>query len=254
MLLFAFALLILGTRVAYPTVPVPDSQTALPGTGANGPLPHSPLVPSDADGSISVTPSEYSWTLAPVDERVPILRATFDKGGYQLRTAAGNLIVVPFTAHNPFSMKFAITAGSGGAYFVNSGGAPELYLPRNGYLENATMNSARWQPFNTEFRPEIPVYAGIAPSWSTFTSMSWYPGMQCVGAFWTDTRYRPGGIVIPAVGLTYVVDGRHLDGWQGFSDWSAAHPTSDRIAYADPDLYRRVGDTQRLFAHRRDHR
>ena len=238
MLIFAFALLVVDARIAYPTVP------------AMG-MTHSPIVPSDATGTFATNPTEYSWTIAPVDEHIPIILATFDKGGYQLRTASGNLIVVPFTADNLFAMKFAV-ADDGGTYFVNAGGAPELYLPRHGSLQNATMHDARWQPFNADFTPEIPVYAGMAPDWSSFASMSWYRGMRCVGSFWTDTKFRPGGLVIPAVGLTYDVAGRTLAGWQTYSDWARAHPSPYRTAFADPDLYRRVDATQRLYAHRRE--
>jgi len=236
MIAFALALLIIGARTAYPSAPV---------IGA-----HSPIAPTDSDGALTPTASEYSWNLAPVDQHITILRATFDKGGYQLRTASGNLIVVPFSERNMFVMKFALTE-DGGTYFVNSGSAPVLYMPADGYVENATLRGSFWYPFNRQFRPEMPVYAAVAPNWPAFTSMSWYRGMKCSGSFWTDTQFGPKGLVIPAVGLAYVVDGRRIEGWQKFRDWSQAHPSANRIAYADAGLYQRIGQTHRFFAHRR---
>jgi len=233
----ALALLVIGARTAYPSTPVLGHA-------------RSPVVPTDADGALWLTSSEYPWTLAPVDEHITIIRATFDKGGYQLRTASGNLIVVPFTENNLFSMKFALT-DDGNTYFVNSGPAPVLYMPSTGYLENATMHTAVWYPFTKEFRPEVPVYAAMAPNYNAFTSMSWYTGMKCRGSFWTDTPFGPSGLVIQSVGLNYVVNRQVIEGWTKFRAWTLSHPSTNRTAYADPDLYRRIGQTHRLFAHKR---
>jgi hypothetical protein len=194
--------------------------------------------------------SEIDWTQTPVDQRIPVTQAEFDKGGYLLRTRAGSLIVVPFTAGNLFAMKFGVSANESTS-FENEGSAPALFLPKDASLENAVVPNARWQPFSPEFRPQLPVFVGMAPNWPAFVSMSWYPDMTCIGGYWTATPYHSGSIVIAAVDLMYVVDGRAFDGWQSYRNWSATHQSGARIAVADPSIYRRAAESRRLFAHRK---
>ena len=141
----------------------------------------------------------FQWTEIPQDQQVTLTRAVFDQSGYQLYDAVGETIIVPFTGHNLYVMKFG-RSGNGRLYFVNDGGTPTLYVPKNGYLENATAAGARWYPFSKDFHPEHPVYLGVAPSYSGFVGMGWYPGMYAFGGYWSSTAFISGGVFGPSAG------------------------------------------------------
>ena len=51
----------------------------------------------------------YQWQDVPVNQQVPIGRAVFDQGGYQLYSQSGETIVVPFVNQNMYVMKFGQT-------------------------------------------------------------------------------------------------------------------------------------------------
>ena len=80
----------------------------------------------------------FDWTDVPQNQVVPVERAAFDAGGYQIYDTTGDTIVVPFTNNNLYVMEFAKST-DGTMYFVNDGNEPILYVPRGGYLENATV-------------------------------------------------------------------------------------------------------------------
>ncbi len=130
----------------------------------------------------------FGWQEVPAEQQVPIERAVFDHGGYQLYDSVGETIVVPFSNNNLYVMKFGVSQ-TGSMYFVNSGDAPILYLPENGYLQNATCSGGRWYPFTERWHPATPVYLGCAPSWSAYTSIGWYPGMYCHGGYWRQFEF-----------------------------------------------------------------
>src|SRR5207247_9122596 len=48
----------------------------------------------------------YQWQDVPQGQQVPVSRATFDQGGYQVYAASGETIVVPFANQNLYAMKF----------------------------------------------------------------------------------------------------------------------------------------------------
>jgi hypothetical protein len=181
--------------------------------------------------------SVFNWTEIPQNEQVPIRRATFDQGGYQLYDTVGETIVVPFTNENLYVMKFG-QSKNGKMYFINTGDYPLLYVPKNGYLENATVSGARWYPFSQDFHPEQPVFLGIAPSWPTFIDMGWYPGMSYWGGYWCNTSFIAGGIFLPTIGLFFEIGGHPYYGWPAYRSYCFYHPAPYRITYYRPDFYR----------------
>ena len=131
----------------------------------------------------------YDWRSVPMGQRVPVERAVFDQGGYQLYTPDGT-VVVPFANQNLYVMKFARSM-NGQNYLVNDGDAPTLYLANGVGIANASAQGAMWYPLPASYQPSAPVYVGLAPTWSAFTGMGWYPGMSYYGGLYTPF-YRPG--------------------------------------------------------------
>ena len=129
----------------------------------------------------------FSWKEIPQNQEVPITRAEFDRGGYQLYDTSGEIIVIPFAGHSLCSLKFH-RSYTGGIYLVNRGYAPVLYVPGNGCLENATVPDAYWYPFAYNYDPSEPVYMSCAPSYSYYDNMGWYRGMHCYGGY-RSSRY-----------------------------------------------------------------
>ena len=109
----------------------------------------------------------FNWQDVPVNQQVPVIRAVFDQGGYQIYAQSGETIVVPFANQNMYVMKFG-RSNSGSYYFVNDGTAPVLYVPNGGALENASAQGARWYPFSQGYAYDRPVYIGLAPTWGGF--------------------------------------------------------------------------------------
>src|SRR5579871_1978741 len=129
----------------------------------------------------------YQWQDVPLNQQVPIVRATFDQGGYQIFVSTGEVIVVPFVNQNLYVMKFGRTNGQ--PYFVNEGAAPVLYLSPGGYLENAAAQNTRWYPIPSDYAYSQPMYVSMAPSWADYTAMGWYPGMAYYGGMWGYNPY-----------------------------------------------------------------
>ena len=161
----------------------------------------------------------YNWTEVPVNQQVQITRAVFDQGGYQLYSPQGT-IVVPFTNQNMYVMKFG-QSQSGQMYFVNSGSFPTLYIPQGAYLDNAAQPGAHWYPFPQNYAYSQPVYVGLAPSWSAFSGMGWYPGMAYYGGYY---GYSPYSILGPMVGLHFLIGGSPYYGWNSYHSYYAGHP------------------------------
>ena len=190
---------------------------------------------ADADN-----PSEdtvFQWTEIPQNQQVTLTRAVFDRGGYQLYDTVGETIVVPFSGQNLYVMKFGRST-SGHLYFVNDGGTPTLYVPKDGYLENATVAGARWYPFPKEFHAEKPVYLGIAPSYPDFIGMGWYPGMTCFGGYYSSTAFIGGAVFLPTAGLFFQIGGHPYYGWGGYHSYFVDHPTYYRVNYYQRNIYR----------------
>ena len=102
----------------------------------------------------------YQWQDVPAGQQVPVTRAVFDQGGYQIFAQSGETIIVPFVNQNLYAMKFGQTPGN--PYFVNEGSAPVLYLSPGMAVENAAAQGARWYPFSQGFAYRQPVYVDRA--------------------------------------------------------------------------------------------
>ena len=101
--------------MAPPIAPMPQSPPQSQGYGGQQAPPQQP----PAGGSA------YPWTEVPAGQQVPITRAVFDQGGYQLFAGSGETIIVPFVNQNMYVMKFG-RSSTGGMYFVNDGAVPTL--------------------------------------------------------------------------------------------------------------------------------
>jgi hypothetical protein len=205
---------------------------------AQDPTPMAPPVQTDApQGDSAGADSVFHWQEVPQGQEVPLTHAAFDQGGYQLYDTQGETIIIPFNSQNLYVMKFARSA-TGAMYFVNEGDAPVLYVPRHGYLGNATVAGARWYPFGKGFHPAQPVYLGIAPSWSGFVGMGWYPDMYAYGGYWGQTSFLQGGVFGPSIGLFFEIGGQHYSGWNGYRHYSQGHPDFAHTGYYRRDFYK----------------
>ena len=222
---------------------------------ADGPVTMAPPIQPGYD-RVYTTPDDYqsnssedsvfNWHEVPQDQQVPITRAVFDQGGYQLFDSVGETIVVPFKDSNLYVMKFAHSP-NGTMFFVNQGDAPVLYVPDNGFLENATVAGARWYPFSEDFHPEHPVFLGIAPSWAAFVDMGWYPGMYAFGGYWCGESFFNGGIFVPTVNLVFIIGDHRFHRFDDFHDYCFRHGGFHRIGFFDRDIYRWVGHPRDVF-------
>ncbi len=217
-----------------------------------------PVQPSYSDAGYAQTDgvvsqdTVFGWQDVPQDQRVPIRRAVFDRGGYQLYDTAGETIVVPFTNQNLYVMKFALS-DDGTTYFLNAGDAPVLYVPRNAYLENAAVPGSRWYPFPKEFHPSEPVFLGIAPSWGDFCSMGWYPDMAYYGGYWGHDAFVYGGYYRPTFGLTIIIGGSHYDGWDHYRRYYDYHPAPYHVTIVNRNVYNYYNDRHNGYGGGRDY-
>jgi hypothetical protein len=188
---------------------------------------------SDAPSSPISAGTVFNWHEVPTNQEVPINRAVFDQGGYQLYDTVGETIIVPFTNNNLYVMKFGVST-NGTTYFVNIGDAPVLYLPQDGYLENATVAGAKWYPFTQKFAPSDPVYLGVAPNWDDYVDTGWYPDMSCYGGYWCDS---PLGVFEPCVGLSIVCGGHSFIGWGAYCDFLIGSPAPFFVGFYNHGIY-----------------
>ena len=199
--------------MAPPTQPQQTMAPPMQGGGASA---------SAQNGSV------YNWTDVPQGQQVPINRAVFDQGGYQLFAQSGETIVVPFQNQNLYAMKFG--RSNGGMYFVNDGQAPTLFVPNGGGLENASAQGARWYPFPQNYAYTGPVYVGLAPSWTDFVGMGWYPGMSYYGGYWGMHPWGYGGYGYrPMVGLNINIGGHPYYGWNSYHNYYRSNPAPYRV-------------------------
>ena len=197
----------------------------------------------DSDGgSGDVAPSSpaeqdvFQWQDVPQNRQVPITRAVFDRDGYRLSDDAGETIVIPFVNQNLYVLRFGQTSGS--MYFVNDGSTPTLYLPSNGYLENASAQEtqdaqgARWYPFPQSYDYTSPVFVGPAPSWSDWVDMGWYPDMAYYGGYYGYQPWSFGVAYDAFPGLYFSIGGRPYYGWNAYNTYYRYHAT-DRVIVRD---------------------
>lgn len=191
----------------------------------------------DAVSGSASQDSVFNWAEVPQNQQVPIRRAVFDQGGYQLYDTAGETIVIPFASQNLYVMKFGLS-DNGSTYFVNTGDVPILYLPRGGSLENISVPGARWYPFPDDFSPAQPVFLGIAPSYPEFIHMGWYPDMYAYGGYYGRHSFLEGGIFLPTIGLEFVIGGRSYGGWEPYHRYYDYHPAPYRVTVINNNVYR----------------
>ena len=189
----------------------------------------------------------YQWQDVPKGQEIVINRAVFDQGGYQLYASTGETIVVPFANQNMYVMKFG-KSQSGGMYFVNDGSTPTLFVPNGAGLENAAAQGAKWYPFPQNYAYSRPVYMGLAPSWSDYVAMSWYPGMAFYGGYFGYRPWMPGLMYSPMVGLNINIGGRPYYGWNSYSSYYRSNPVGrigwgSRPAYNYNTVGRRTGSS-----------
>jgi hypothetical protein len=189
----------------------------------------------------------YQWQDVPKGQEIPVTRAVFDQGGYQLYASTGETIVVPFANQNMYVMKFGKST-SGAMYFINDGVAPTLYVPNGVGLENAAAQGAKWYPFPQNYVYSRPVYMGLAPTWSDYVAMSWYPGMLYYGGYFGYRPWVPGLMYSPMVGLNINIGGRPYYGWNSYSTYYRSNPIgrvgwSNRSSFNYNSVGRRTGST-----------
>jgi hypothetical protein len=165
----------------------------------------------------------FNWNDIPDNQVVYLNRATFDPSGYTLYDTVGEQISVPFENNNLYVMKFAYT-GIGRMYFVRRGDTPILYVPQDGYLENASVAGARWYPFPTDNYPQTPVYLGIAPSWNEYVALGWRGGMFIYGGYWCEVPFYDGCVISPLFDIDIVFGGEHFHGWDRYAGYNRLHP------------------------------
>jgi hypothetical protein len=183
----------------------------------------------------------FDWREVPQGQMVPVRQATFDSSGYLLTDENGQLISVPFSG-NLYTMQFGKT--SGGMYFVNDGNStPTLYIPENGFLENAAVSGARWYPFPQRYFYTRPVYLGPAPSWDAYYGMGWYPGMTIYGGYWGYQPWRTGIVYSPMSCLTISVGTRICRDWDDFCLFGRNYTTVRPII---------IRDTRPIFIEQRE--
>ena len=218
---------------APPDASVPDNydpDNNPPDTGPTDQEQSSQVQPPPSSVSASTV---FNWQEVPVNQTVPIDRAVFDQDGYQLYDNVGETIIVKYNDDNLYVMKFAVSH-TGDMYFVNSGTTPVLYVPADGYLENATVAGARWYPFTPDFQPATPVFLGCAPSWDDYVDIGWYPGMYCYGGYWCGTSV---GYFGPTFGLFISVGGHRFDGWSDYGYYARDHGAPHRIGIYNQSAY-----------------
>lgn len=203
--------------------------------------------PVPVDGAAGASrDSVFRWQEIPQNQRVPLTRAVFDRGGYQLFDTVGETIVVPFTNQNLYVMRFG-QSPDGTTYFVNESGVPTLYLPRDGYLENASAEGARWYPFPKSYHYVQPVFLGIAPSWPEYVDMGWYPHMAFYGGFYSHTSFVEGGVFLPMFGLSIFIGGRPYHDWDGYRGYYDRHPAPYHLTVVNNYYDRGRGNDHAYF-------
>jgi len=192
---------------------------------------------SGAAGAAPSGNSVFNWTEVPQNQDVPITRAAFDQGGYQLYDTAGETIVVPFANNNLYVMKFAEST-DGQIHFYNTGTAPVLYIPHGVGIENAADPGTFWYPLPANYHPHVPVFIGIAPSWDLFIGMGWYPGMCVYGGYW----WNIGVPICPMFGLYFDFGGHRWHGWDGYYGYYRAHGAPFHTSYWHRSVYTMAGN------------
>jgi hypothetical protein len=199
-----------------------------------------PPAPTIANRTITEPTGSARWNDFPVRQRIPLTRAAFDTSGYHLYNSAGISINVPFVNQDIHVMKFAVSPDNT-TFFVNDGIAPVLYMPLNECLINTGVVGMRWYPFSAQFRPVQPVFLSIAPNYTEFISVNWYPNIVTYGGFYGTLPFAAGGVFRPTTGLTFYIGTQSYAGWSPLRDFLNSNPqpvvTRSRVWNARPRDY-----------------
>ena len=187
-----------------------------------------PLTPADArngaNGDYRPGQGVYSWQDIPPGQQITISRASFDVGGYQLYSATGATIVVPFVAHNLGVLKFGRSTNAQ-TYLMRDSGDPVLYLAPGASLDNTSIVGSKWEPIPSEFEYNGPIYVTLAPDWNQWVTMDWFPGMSIRGGYWGHT---PATAIAAMPMFSIAVDEDHLHDLASLQKYAADHPGSQR--------------------------
>ena len=132
---------------------------------------------------------------------------------------------MPFTNQNLYVMKFA-ESQNGKLYFENEGGFPVLYVPKGGYLENATVAGARWFPLGENFHPADPVFLGIAPSYTEFVTSAGTRIPVSTAAITAIRRLFPAAYSCRQSGCSSRLAGIRTTAGTGYHHYYRDHPAS----------------------------
>ncbi len=190
-----------------------------------------------------------SWRELREGRDIRITRACFDQDGYQLFDTRGQVISVPFEGNNLYVMRFGRT--NGGMYFTVENGAPTLYLSGSSYLENLAASGARWYPLPQRYDYVRPVYVGLAPTWSDYCSMGWYPGMTFYGGYCDYQPWRYGSRFAPMSTLTISVGNVSWTRWDDYCDYWRVTPAR-RVIFLDNRRFDRYDRDDRRSDDRRN--
>lgn len=172
--------------------------------------------------------SVFQWQDVPPGQQVPVARAAFDQGGYQIYAQTGETIVVPFVNNNMYVMKFGRTNGQ--SYFINENGVPTLYLQPGAGLANAAAQGAMWYPIPQNYAYSQPMYVAVAPTWNDYVNMGWYPGMTYYGGMWGYTPYSHFSWM---PGFYISIGGRRYSDYGGYYHYYTTTPgyIRNRVVY-----------------------
>lgn len=189
--------------------------------------------PARRAAATTVTPSRSvttagvtRWNDIPASRRVLLTQASMDTGGYRLYDTSGATINVPFANQDLHVMKFAVSPDDT-TFFVNDGYAPVLYLPVNGCVINDNVPGGRWYPFSARFRPVRPVFLAIAPNYSEYVALQWYPNTITFGGYYGVTSFIDGGVFQPTSGITFYIGTQSYLGWNPYRDYVNANNRRD---------------------------
>jgi hypothetical protein len=180
----------------------------------------------------------FQWQDVPANQEVPVMRATFDQGGYQIFAQSGETIVVPFVNNNLYVMKFGRTNSQ--SFFRNENGVPTLYLRPGEGLENASAQGARWYPIPQDYGYSQPMYVALAPTWNDYANMGWYPGMTYYGGMW---GYSPYSHFSWMPGFYINIGGRRYTDYNNYYSYYRSTPgyVRNSVVYHNYNTTRSVG-------------
>ena len=124
---------------------------------------------------------------------------------------------------------------------------PVLYLPEDGFLENAAVQNARWYPIPQNFEYTAPVYVTPVSGMTEYTAMGWYPGLYLYGGVWAS---RPSTSFTWTPGYYVSVDGTRFASYEAYRAYYLKKRAYLRMRQVYLN-YRIVPTNQWIIRHRR---